>query len=112
MTPPPEISEAAGGRPVVVLLTVHWHQRSSLELAVGLGATVFAPAANIGDVGAPALPYGLGDALPGGVEPQPGGYPEEMTLWTRPTGRSSRATSFSAGRRDSGSNQTPGSRMA
>lgn len=81
MTPPPEISEAAGGRPVVVLLTVHWHQRSSLELAVGLGATVFAPAANIGDVGAPALPYGLGDVLPGRVEPQPGGYPEEMTLW-------------------------------
>jgi glyoxylase-like metal-dependent hydrolase (beta-lactamase superfamily II) len=81
MSPPPEISEIAAGRPISILLTVHWHQRSSVDLAVGLGATVHAPAEKVDEVEAPALPYRLGDTLPGGVEPQPGGYPEEATLW-------------------------------
>ena len=81
MTSPPEITEIAGGRPVSVLLTVHWHQRSSVDLAVGLGATVYAPAEKIEEVEVPALPYRPGDTLPGGVEPQPGGYPQEATLW-------------------------------
>jgi glyoxylase-like metal-dependent hydrolase (beta-lactamase superfamily II) len=81
MSPPPEITEIAAGRPVSVLLTVHWHQRSSVDLAVGLGATIHAPAEKIDEVQAPALPYRMGDTLPGGIEPQPGGYPEEATLW-------------------------------
>lgn len=84
MSPPPEITEIAAGRPVSVLLTVHWHQRSCVDLAVGLGATVYAPAEKIEEVEAPALPYRPGDTLPGGVEPQPGGYPEEATLWIPP----------------------------
>ena len=79
MSPPPEITETAAGRPVSVLLTVHWHQRSSIDLAVGLGATIHAPAEKIDEVEAPALPYRMGE--PGGIEPQPGGYPEEATLW-------------------------------
>jgi glyoxylase-like metal-dependent hydrolase (beta-lactamase superfamily II) len=83
MSPPPEITEIAAGRPVSVLLTVHWHQRSSVDLAVGLGATIHAPAERIDEVQAPALPYRMGDTLPGGIEPQPGGYPEEATLWIR-----------------------------
>jgi hypothetical protein len=81
MSPPTEITDLAGGRPVSVLLTMYWHQRSSVDLAVGLGATVHAPAEKIEDVEAPALPYRLGDTLPGGVEPHVGGYPEEATLW-------------------------------
>ena len=81
MSPPPEITETAAGRPVSVLLTVHWHQRSSIDIAVGLGATIHAPAEKIDEVEAPALPYRMGDTLPGGIEPQPGGYPEEATLW-------------------------------
>jgi glyoxylase-like metal-dependent hydrolase (beta-lactamase superfamily II) len=81
MSPPSEITETAGGRPVSVLLTMHWHQRSSVDLALGLGATVHAPAEKIDEVAAPALPYRMGDTLPGGVEPRPGGYPEEAALW-------------------------------
>jgi glyoxylase-like metal-dependent hydrolase (beta-lactamase superfamily II) len=73
----------AGGRPVVVLLTCHWHRRSSEELAGRLGATVHAPAASVADVGFPCLAYELGDDLPGDVEPQVGGYPNEATLWIR-----------------------------
>ena len=81
MSPPPDVDAMASGRPVVVLLSVHWHQRSSRELAAGLGATIYAPAEKIEEVHAPALPYGPGDVLPGGVEAQPGGYPQEATLW-------------------------------
>jgi hypothetical protein len=81
MSPPSEITEIAAGRPVSILLTVHWHQRSSVDLAVGLGATVHAPAEKVDEVEAPALPYRLGDTLPGGVEPKVGGYAEEATLW-------------------------------
>ena len=81
MSPPDEIVDVAEGRPVSILLTTNWHQRSSVDLAVGLGATVYAPAEKIEEVEAPALPYRLGDMLPGGVEPQVGGHPEEATLW-------------------------------
>jgi glyoxylase-like metal-dependent hydrolase (beta-lactamase superfamily II) len=81
MSPPAEITDLAKARPVSILLTTHWHQRSSVDLAVGLGATVHAPAEELEEVEAPALPYRLGDTLPGGVEPQVGGYPEEATLW-------------------------------
>jgi glyoxylase-like metal-dependent hydrolase (beta-lactamase superfamily II) len=81
MSPPAEIVDLARGRPLSVLLTMHWHQRSSVDLAVGHGATIHAPAEKAEEVEAPALPYRLGDALPGGVEPQVGGYPEEATLW-------------------------------
>jgi hypothetical protein len=81
MAPPDEVIDLADGRPVSIVLTTHWHQRSSVDLAVGVGATVHAPAEKIAEVEAPALPYRLGDTLPGEVEPQVGGYPEEATLW-------------------------------
>jgi glyoxylase-like metal-dependent hydrolase (beta-lactamase superfamily II) len=81
LAPPAELTDAASGRPVVVLLTVHWHQRSALDLAVGIGATVYAPAEEIQKVDAPALPYRHGDTLPGGVEAHVGGYANEATLW-------------------------------
>jgi glyoxylase-like metal-dependent hydrolase (beta-lactamase superfamily II) len=78
---PPEIYGLADARPVIVLLTCHWHQRSSEELAERLGAAVFSPQAKIDDVRAPAQPYRHGDTLPGGVEALVGGYPDEATLW-------------------------------
>jgi glyoxylase-like metal-dependent hydrolase (beta-lactamase superfamily II) len=80
MAPPPGIYGLADARPVIVLLTCHWHQRSSEEFAERLGATVYAPAAKIDDVRATAQPYRHGDTLPGGVEAQ-AGDPEEATLW-------------------------------
>ena len=79
----PAVGVLAAGRPVVVLLTCHWHRRSSEELARELGATVHAPAASVADVGFPCLAYDVGDDLPGDVEPQVGGYPNEATLWIR-----------------------------
>jgi hypothetical protein len=80
---PVDVAELADGRPVVVLLTCPWHSRSTAELVQRLEATVHAPAANLGDVGIAALPYEVGEDLPGDVEPQVGGYPDEATLWIR-----------------------------
>ena len=55
-------------RPVAVLLTVHWHQRSSAETAARYGGTVW----RAGDDPA---------ALPEGVEAHPGGFDEEVLFW-------------------------------
>ena len=81
LAPPPEIYGLADARPVVVLLTCHWHQRSSQDLVDRLGATVYTPEAKIDDVRATAQPYRHGDTLPGGVEALVGGYSDEATLW-------------------------------
>jgi glyoxylase-like metal-dependent hydrolase (beta-lactamase superfamily II) len=81
LSPPPEIAGLADARPVTVLLTCHWHQRSSEELIERLGVTVYAPQAMIDDVRAPARPYRHGDTLPGGVEALGTGYPDEAVLW-------------------------------
>jgi glyoxylase-like metal-dependent hydrolase (beta-lactamase superfamily II) len=81
LDPPPEIYGLADARPVAILLTVHWHQRSSEELVRRLGATVFAPEAEVSEVRAASRPYRHGDTLPGGVEALVGGYEEEATLW-------------------------------
>ena len=78
-----EVEEIANGRPVVVLLTCRWHVRSSGELAERLEATVHAPARISEGLPAVTLPYELGEDLPGDVEPQTGGYPDESTLWLR-----------------------------
>jgi hypothetical protein len=78
-----DVQELAAGRPVVVLLTCSWHRRSVAELVDRLGAVVHAPAEDAAEVGVPVVPYQLGDDLPGDVEPQVGGYPNEATLWIR-----------------------------
>ena len=81
---PSRVEELAARRPVVVILTCHWHRRSAGELVDALGAVVHAPAAAASDVGLPVVLFQVGDDLPGDVEPQPGGYPDECTLWIRP----------------------------
>jgi hypothetical protein len=78
-----EVRELADGRPVVVVLTCYWHRRSTAELVHALDAVVHAPAGDIAELGVPAEPYSAGDDLPGDVEPQAGGYPNECTLWIR-----------------------------
>jgi hypothetical protein len=80
---PIDVRDLADGRPVVVVLTSEWHARSARELVAQLEATVHAPTANLRDAGVAALPYELGDDLPGDVEPHVGGYPDEATLWIR-----------------------------
>ncbi len=79
-----EVEELAERRPVAIVLTCHWHVRSCGDLVQRTGATVHAPAAAVGELGGvQALPYELGEDLPGDVEPQVGGYDNEATLWLR-----------------------------
>jgi hypothetical protein len=78
-----EVEELAAGRSVAVILTCRWHGRSSAELVERLDATVHAPAASLEEIAVAALPYELGEDLPGDVEPQAGGYSGEATLWIR-----------------------------
>jgi len=78
-----DVQELAAGRPVTIVLTCRWHPRSSATLAERLGASVHAPAAAAERLGLEALPYELGEDLPGDVEPQTGGYEDEATLWLR-----------------------------
>ena len=59
-----DLDVLADGRPVVVILTCHWHRRSSRELREQLGATVHAPAESVAELGFPALPYKHGEDLP------------------------------------------------
>ena len=78
---PAQAARLADGRPVVVLLTCHWHMRSAEELVQRLDAVVHAPATEARDIGLTIVPYAAGDQLPGDVEPRPGGYSDEFTLW-------------------------------
>jgi hypothetical protein len=109
LAPPPEIYGLADARPVVVLLTCHWHQRSSQDLVDRIGATVHAPEAKIDDVSATAQAYRHGDTLPGGVEALVGGYSDEATLWIPSCGGLVTGDVFLGGERDSTSSPTRGS---
>lgn len=78
------VDVVADRRPVVVILTCPWHGRSTRELVEALDATVHVPASGLRELGlSGALGYEPGDDLPGDVEPQIGGYPDEATLWLR-----------------------------
>jgi glyoxylase-like metal-dependent hydrolase (beta-lactamase superfamily II) len=78
-----DVEELSHRRSVAVILSCRWHVRSSADLVDRLGATVHAPAATIAELGLDAVPYELGEDLPGDVEPQTGGYSDEATLWLR-----------------------------
>jgi hypothetical protein len=78
-----QVAAVANRRPVVVVLTCHWHRRSASELVEALGAVVHAPPTEARDFGVPITAYGVGDDLPADIEPQPGGYADECTLWLR-----------------------------
>jgi glyoxylase-like metal-dependent hydrolase (beta-lactamase superfamily II) len=81
ISPPSMVNELRGGKDVAILLTVHWHKRSSRELVEELGAIVFTPEASLERTEVSAKPYRLGDELPGGVVAQNAYYPEEMIFW-------------------------------
>jgi hypothetical protein len=53
------------------------------ELVQRLEAAVHAPVAQLEELGIQALPYELGEDLPGDVEPQVAAYTDEATLWLR-----------------------------
>jgi hypothetical protein len=81
LAPPPELDDRAQCKRVVVLLTVHFHQRSAAELVERLGAEVFAPAAGASHVRAGATGYHPNEELAGGVVAKGTCYPEEAVLW-------------------------------
>jgi glyoxylase-like metal-dependent hydrolase (beta-lactamase superfamily II) len=55
------------GKPVSILLTVHWHERSSAELAERYGAEVWANEGAVGQIDSVTNPFAPADVLPGGV---------------------------------------------
>jgi glyoxylase-like metal-dependent hydrolase (beta-lactamase superfamily II) len=73
------------GLPVHVLITVHWHARSSGEVAERYGGRLWAfrkaRALVERRAGAPSDLYALGDVLPGGIEARASGRSNEALLW-------------------------------
>ena len=55
------------GKPVSILLTVHWHERSSAELAERYGAEVWANEGAVGQIDSVTNPFAPADVLPGGL---------------------------------------------
>jgi glyoxylase-like metal-dependent hydrolase (beta-lactamase superfamily II) len=78
---PEPVARLARGRPVAIVVTCHWHMRSSEELQRALDAVVHVPATEARDLGLTVVNYVSGDQLPGDVEPQSGGYADECVLW-------------------------------
>jgi glyoxylase-like metal-dependent hydrolase (beta-lactamase superfamily II) len=78
---PDAVARLANGRPVVVVLTCHWHKRSSEELVRALDAVVHMPATETRDIVLTVEHYTAGDHLPGDIEPLSGGYSDECVLW-------------------------------
>jgi hypothetical protein len=74
---PSELDGLRAGRPTTVLLTCRWHERDAADL----DAPVFARAAEIEHVTAPATPYEEAGTLPGAIEVKGACYPEEAALW-------------------------------
>jgi glyoxylase-like metal-dependent hydrolase (beta-lactamase superfamily II) len=83
---PGPVEELADRRPVIVLLTCHWHRRSAAELVEALGAVVHAPPTQIRDIELAITPYVAGDDLPGDVEPYSAAYEDECVFWIRKHG--------------------------
>jgi len=55
------------GKPVAVLVTVYWHERSAAELAKRYGGEIWASEGTAAELQAPARVFSPGDVLPGGV---------------------------------------------
>jgi len=71
------------GRPVAVVLTVFWHERSAAEIRRRYdNATVWADERAQGRLdGELTNPFRPGDSLPGGIEPFEAGRGDEVVLW-------------------------------
>lgn len=73
---------ARAGRPVEILLTIHWHERSAHELASRYEGTVWAFERSLHRLGAaPHRTFGSGTELPGGVRAFDAKARDEAVLW-------------------------------
>ena len=55
------------GKPVSILLTVRWHERSAPELAERYGAEVWANEGAVGEIDSVTNPFAPAEVLPGGL---------------------------------------------
>jgi glyoxylase-like metal-dependent hydrolase (beta-lactamase superfamily II) len=79
---PAELEALAAGRETAILLTVPFHRRDSVVLAERLGAPLYVPPPDEGDVDSvPGIVFAAGDRLPVGVEAFPGIEPNDLPLW-------------------------------
>ncbi len=70
------------GKPVAILLTIFWHERSTAELAERYGASVWAHKAAAGRIETPLTnPFMPGDVLPGGLIGLDGQRAFETIYW-------------------------------
>ena len=82
IAPPTLLEGLIESQDVAVVLTAQWHARSARECVERFGATIYAPAP--GAAALDAVPYTLGETLPGDVVAQAAYYPEEVVLWIPP----------------------------
>ena len=97
------------GKPVAILLTISWHERSAGELAERYGATVWAHERAATQLETPVSnPFTPGDVLPGGVIAVDA-QPADETLYWLPEHRALVAGDALLGDDDGGVRVPPGS---
>ncbi len=80
--PPSPVDELAAERETAIVLTCPWHARDARSLAERLGATLYAPPPDEGDLNPlDGQVFRAGDRLPVGVEAFPGMEPNDLVLW-------------------------------
>lgn len=85
----PELERLAAGRQAHVLLTIHWHARSSAEIAARLPSARVWAHSRARAATARRVPvtdtFSIGDELPGGLVPLESRPRTEVLLWDPPT---------------------------
>lgn len=70
------------GRPVAVLLTTHWHERSSEDVRARFGAEIWAASSFADHLTCSGVrTFECGDPLPGGIVAHPTSRPGQVVLW-------------------------------
>jgi glyoxylase-like metal-dependent hydrolase (beta-lactamase superfamily II) len=82
LSPPSLVDELASGREPVVVLTCPFHRRDAQAVVERLGASVFVPPPDEGDVDpVKGHIFEAGDKLPVGIEAFPGIDRNDLVLW-------------------------------
>jgi len=82
LSPPSLVDELASGREPVVVLTCPFHRRDTQAVVERLGASVFVPPPDEGDVDpVKGHIFEAGDKLPVGIEAFPGIDRNDLVLW-------------------------------
>jgi glyoxylase-like metal-dependent hydrolase (beta-lactamase superfamily II) len=79
--PPSPVTELAGAREAVIVLTCPWHGRDTAKLVERFGARVYAPPPDGPDDPIEAQRFTAGDRLPFEIVAYPGLEPNDLVLW-------------------------------